>query len=156
MKKSTAKIAYMYLSNIDNHVSSENAQTTPTAHFYLPRNIEEIKVFQEFGLVGLLENHSYTLQTRFFHNDIEVGFPADVVMPTKILSFFANTGEYAFHTTTTERFLANANGYYRVEAKLYESAYENGSAVESEKLIDDDNIVHTIEIYIAVASKWSD
>ncbi|MEI7261297.1 hypothetical protein [Pectobacterium carotovorum] len=158
MKKSTAKIAYMY-ANGDVDTPYWEKTSPPTAYLFLPRETEEMCVRLEFGLVGLVDNNYYTISTRIFHGTDEVGYPDDMAVAEKALSFFAISGEYASHSSTHERFIAKSNGYYRIEATLYECKIEHDEKPideRDEELIDENNAVHRNDIFVAIASEWSE
>lgn len=154
MKNSTAKIAYMYASDSFRDGHSE-APLPATAFLFMPPDGEDIILNLEFGLVGLADNNFYTLTTRFFIDDEEVGYPNRVAEPNKMASFFAKSGEFAMHSSSTEHFPAKNNGYYKIESKLYETNLANVSEGERPPLAEED-IVHKIDIYVAVSSEWSE
>lgn len=154
MKNSTAKIAYMYASDSVREGHSE-APLPATAFLFMPPDGEDIILNLEFGLVGLVDNNFYTIATRFFIDGEEVGYPSRVADTNKLLSFFAKSGEFAMHSSSTEHFPAKKNGYYKIESKLYETNLDDFSEGERPPLAEED-VVHKIEIYVAVSAEWSE
>lgn len=155
MINSTAKIAYAYISR-DHHSIHEDNFLAPTPYLFLPDNETILHVTIEFGLIGLNDDHFYSLFTRFYDSQgNEVGYPNDITEPNKYATFFAKTGEFALSTSSTERFRVKGSGYYRVEITLYEygSEYKDKDLTT---LCDSANIAHTYDIYVAIASEWSE
>lgn len=154
MKKSTAKIAYMYAS-AEKFNGDTNTALQPTSFFFLPTESNDINLTIEFGFVGLVDDCNYTFLTRFFHDGVEVGYPNSIEEANKINAFFAKSGEYAINFSSSEKFIAKNSGYYKIESILYE--YEDEYDDKAQKtLLCEDNIVHKSDIYVAVASEWSD
>ncbi|WP_220095701.1 hypothetical protein [Klebsiella variicola] len=153
VKDSTAKIAFAYITD-DLHEPEERVLAAK-AHLFLPEGSDVINVILEFGLVGLNDDSYYTLFTRFYFKNEEVGFPDDKSIPHKFLNFFAKSGEFAIQGSSSERFVAKEAGYYKVESKLYEYDADICDQDDSVKF-DEKNVVHQNNFYIAVASEWSE
>lgn len=154
MKKSTAKIAYVYASAEKFNGDTDTA-LQPTGFFFLPTESNDINLTIEFGFVGLVDNCNYTFRTRFYHDGAEVGYPNSVQEANKTNAFFAKSDEFAVHFSSSEKFIAKKSGYYKIESTLYE--YEDEYDDNAQKtLLCEDNIVHKSDIYVAVASEWSD